>query len=111
MLLDRVLGAIDALDFAGGLDEQGFNASRLHQAAIIRCLEIDIEAASKVSQPFRATYPEIAWCDITSIWHHLIHNDAAIRLDFVQEVLQVRLPGLIVTLKSLNPPIDDPEGH
>lgn len=104
-----VLAATDALDFAGGLDQAGFNASRLHQAAVIRCIEIIGEAASKVSQPFRAAHPEIAWRDIIGMRHQLIHNYAAVRLDIARDVSQVRLPGLIATLKPLIPSSRNPE--
>jgi uncharacterized protein with HEPN domain len=104
-----VLAATDARDFAGGLDQTQFNASRLHQAAVIRCIEVIGEAASKVSPAFRAAHPEIAWRDIIGMRHQLINNYAAIKLDIVWDVLQVRLPGLIVTLKLLIPAPDDPE--
>ncbi len=65
LLLDMLLAARDAQGFAEGLDESSFLASRLHQNAAIRSLEVIGGAAGKVSQATRAAHPEIPWRDIT----------------------------------------------
>ena len=52
LLLDMLPAATDALSFTAGLDQTQFSASRLHQAAVIRCLEIIGEAATKVSRDY-----------------------------------------------------------
>ena len=96
--------ATDALSFTAGLDQAQFNASRLHQAAVIRCLAVIGEAANKVSRDYQKAYPKIDWREIVGRWHRLIHNYAAVRLDVVWNVLQNDLPGLIATLRLLIPP-------
>jgi uncharacterized protein with HEPN domain len=60
-LLDMILAARDAGNFLAGLDEAAFMASRLHQAAVIRALEIIGEAAGRVSLATQAAHPEIPW--------------------------------------------------
>jgi len=60
LLLDMLLAATDALSFTTGLDQTQFNASRLHQAAVIRCLEIIGEAANKVSRDYQKRIPRSA---------------------------------------------------
>jgi|GEM_PF-5630389 len=40
LALDILLASEDALSFTADLDRTGFAASKLHQAATIRCLEI-----------------------------------------------------------------------
>ena len=60
LLLDMLLAAQDARTFTKDLDEEAFLKSRLHQNAVIRSLEVIGEAASKVSQDFRAAHPDIA---------------------------------------------------
>jgi uncharacterized protein with HEPN domain len=49
LLLDMLLAARDAAGFVAELDESAFLASRLHQNAVIRSLEIIGEAAGRVS--------------------------------------------------------------
>jgi uncharacterized protein with HEPN domain len=65
LLLDMLLASRDAQGFVEGLDESSFLASRLHQNAAIRSLEVVGEAASKVSEATQAAHPEIPWRDIT----------------------------------------------
>jgi uncharacterized protein with HEPN domain len=109
LLLDMLAAATDAVGFAAGLDRQKFYASRLHQAAVIRCLTVIGEAATKVSHEFRDAHAEIEWRDIIGTRHRLIHNYAALRMDVVWGALQDKLPGLIATLTPLVPPNDDTE--
>jgi uncharacterized protein with HEPN domain len=53
LLLDMLLAARDAQSFVEGLNETGFLASRLHQNAVIRSLEVIGEAAAKSRSPHR----------------------------------------------------------
>ena len=87
LFLDMLLAARDAKAFIEGLDEAAFLASRLHQNAVIRSLEVLGEAAG--------------------MRHRLIHGYGEVRLDLVWTVLRDRLDPLITTLVALVP--DD--GH
>jgi len=40
LLLDMLLASRDALEFTRGLNKEEFLSSRLHQAAVIRTLEV-----------------------------------------------------------------------
>jgi uncharacterized protein with HEPN domain len=104
LVLDIVLAAEDALSFVSGLDEAGFQASRLHQNAVIRSLEVVGEAAGKLSPTFRSVQNAVPWREITGLRHRLIHDYAGVRLDVVWRVTQDRLPELIRALRPLAPP-------
>jgi uncharacterized protein with HEPN domain len=103
LFLDMLLAACDARGFVEGLDETAFFASRLHQNAAIRSLEIIGEAAGKVSTAARAAHPEIPWREITGMRHRLIHGYADVRLDIVWVVLRERLDPLIAALDPIVP--------
>jgi uncharacterized protein with HEPN domain len=103
LLLDMLLAARDAQQFVQELDEAAFVASRLHQNAVIRSLEIIGEAAGKVSAATQAAHPEIPWRAITSMRHRLIHGYAEVRLNRVWMVLRDDLSPLIATLERLVP--------
>jgi uncharacterized protein with HEPN domain len=103
LLLDMLLAAEDAQSFVKGLNEAAFLASRLHQNAAIRSLEIIGEAASKMSAATQAAHPEIPWREITGMRHRLIHGYGDVRLDLVWTVLCDRLPPLLVILEHLAP--------
>ena len=102
-LLDMLLAALDARTFIDGLDETAFLASRLHQNAAIRSLEIIGEAAGKVSAATQTAHPEIPWREITGMRHRLIHGYGDVRLDLVWVVLWNRLPPLVRILEQLTP--------
>ena len=103
LLLDMLLAAHDARTFVEGLSESNFIASRLHQNATIRSLEIIGEAAGKVSASTRAAHAEIPWREISGMRHRLIHGYADVRLDLVWIVLRDHLGSLITELEQLVP--------
>jgi uncharacterized protein with HEPN domain len=103
LLFDMLLAARDARGFVEGLDGAAFLASRLHQNATIRSLEIIGEAAGKVSAATQAAHPEIPWREITGMRHRLIHGYGEVRLDLVWMVLHDRLAPLIAKLEQLVP--------
>jgi uncharacterized protein with HEPN domain len=74
LLLDILLAAHEAKGFVKELDSAGFLASRLHQNAAIRSLEVLGEAAGKVSASTQAAHPEIPWREMTGLRHRLIHG-------------------------------------
>jgi uncharacterized protein with HEPN domain len=101
LLLDMLLAARDARDFVVGIDKAAFLASRLHQNAVIRALEVIGEAASKVSPAFRAAQPAIPWREITGMRHRLIHGYDEVQLDVVWRVVAEHLAPLIAALEPL----------
>jgi uncharacterized protein with HEPN domain len=109
LLLDMWLAARDARAFVAGLDKAAFLASRLHQNAVIRSLEVIGEAAGKVSATTRVAHPEIPWREITGMRHRLIHGYAEVRLDLIWMVVEDRLAPLIAVLEPLLPHDDRPE--
>ncbi|MFO1153858.1 MAG: HepT-like ribonuclease domain-containing protein [Rhodospirillales bacterium] len=109
LLLDMLLAARDASTFVVGMDLAAFMASRLHQNAVIRSLEIVGEAAGKVSPATQALHPEIPWREITGMRHRLIHGYAEVRLNLVWAVVEQHLGPLIAVLEPLIPEEGAPE--
>ena len=72
-LLDMLLAARDAVEFADRMTFDEFKQSRLHQNAILRSIEIVGEAAAGVSSETPAQHSEISWTEITAIRSRLVH--------------------------------------
>jgi uncharacterized protein with HEPN domain len=89
------------------MDESEFLASRLHQNAVIRSLEVIGEAAGKVSAAVQAAHPAIPWREITGMRHRLIHGYGEVRLDLVWTVARDRLDPLIAELTPVVPDESD----
>jgi uncharacterized protein with HEPN domain len=81
LLLDMLLAARDARSFIKDLNEAAFLASRLHQNAVIRSLEVLGEAASKISADTKGRYSDIPWREIVGMRHRLIHGYGDVRLE------------------------------
>jgi uncharacterized protein with HEPN domain len=104
LLLDMPLAAGDVQEFVADLDQAQFDASRLHQNAVVRCIEIIGEAARGVSRDFQQAHPEIPWGAIVGMRHRLVHDYNQVDFDLVWIVARDRLPELIAVLEPLVPP-------
>jgi len=70
--------------------------------ALMRCIEIIGEAASKVSPEVQAKHPNVPWSDIIGMRHRLIHAYFEIDLGRVCDTLATDLPPpLIVQLERI----------
>jgi len=108
LFLDMLLAARDARQFVADLDETEFTASRLHQNAVIRSLEVIGEAAGKVSAATKSAHRQIPWREIIGMRHRLIHGYADIRIDLVWSVVETQLEPLVAQLLLLLPEEDIP---
>lgn len=95
LVLDIVLAAEDALGFTKDLDRDGFMASRLHQAAAIRCVEVIGEAANRLTRAFRDNNPGVPWGQIVGMRHRLIHGYSSVDPEVVWRVVREDLPELL----------------
>jgi uncharacterized protein with HEPN domain len=92
------------IEYARGLNEEQFQASGLHQDAILRQLTIVGEAAKRVSAEFRASQPEIPWRQIAGFRDVVVHDYVCVDLQEVWRIVQQDLPPLITLLEPLVPP-------
>ncbi len=106
-LLDLLLAAQQALRFVEDIEWEVFEASELHQNAVIRSLEVIGEAARLVSDETRAKYPDIPWKQIVGMRHRLIHEYFRVELKTVWDTTQNDLPGLVEKLKAIIPPDEE----
>jgi len=92
---------LDAVSFARGRSRQDLAADRMLLFSLERALEIIGEAASKVSEEFRSTTPEIPWADIVGMRNRLIHAYFDVNLDIVWTTVASSLPELARSLERL----------
>jgi uncharacterized protein with HEPN domain len=76
------------------------DSDRLLNLALVRLLEIVGEAASRVTNPTRAEYPDIPWAQIVSLRNRLFHGYDAVDLNILWKILTEDLPELIDQLKA-----------
>ncbi len=74
---------------------------RMRELALERLISIVGEAASKVPAEVRAKAPEIDWNKVIGMRHVLVHDYSMIKQDVVRDVVENRLPLLILAMERL----------
>ncbi len=103
-LLDMLLAARDAVEFADGITYSQFENSRLHQSAILKAVETVGEAASRVSSGMRESQPDIPWRQIVGMRNRLVHAYFDVDIGLVWRTVQDDLTTLIAQLERIVPP-------
>ncbi len=91
--------AREALGYAAGASRASIATNRLLVRALVKCIEIIGEAASKVTPETRASLPDVPWPDIIAMRHRLIHTYYDVDLNVVWSTIEVDLPMLLVALE------------
>jgi len=94
-LLDILIASQDAIAFVEGLTYEDFLRSKLHQNAVIRPLEIIGEAAGKISNELKSSYPQIPWNLMIGMRNRLIHNYMDVDLQVIWDTIQNDLTPII----------------
>ncbi|MEA2240310.1 MAG: hypothetical protein QOC81_5034 [Thermoanaerobaculia bacterium] len=96
---DMVRYARRAADRVRGLSRQEFLATVEHQEKVAYNLMIVGEAASKVSEQTRATYPGIPWNQITGMRNQIVHGYSETEQATLWQTVTEDIPLLIATLE------------
>ena len=102
-LLDIVVAAKWALRFVKGMTWKDFDASPLHQDAVVDRLVIISNAAKKVSREMKEAHPEIPWREIIGTRNHLIHGYDAVDYSILWDIVTGDFVPLAQQLKALVP--------
>jgi uncharacterized protein with HEPN domain len=105
-LLDIVEATKAALSYVAGKTRAEFLADAQCQDAVIRRLEIIGEAARRLSEEARATFPEIPWPAVIRMRNILTHEDDGVDLEIVRQTVQ---DDLQVMIDRIGPTVSDQE--
>ena len=112
-LWDMLDAARAVREFVGDrrLDEflQAGRDAEVLRLAVERKLEILGEAARRVSEDLRRDHPEIPWRDIVGLRNVISHQYDKVDYGEVYTIVRERIPGLIVSIEPLVPPIPGTE--
>lgn len=93
--------AREAVGFGVGRQRGDLERDRVLALALVRCIEIIGEAASKVGPEVRAKHPDVPWSDIIGMRHRLVHAYFEVDLGRVCDTLATDLPPLILQLEHI----------
>ena len=86
-----------ALEFIEGVSESDFLRDRKTQYAVVRCLEIIGEAASKVSAETREQLA-VPWSEIIAQRHIAIHHYGKLKMPRIWVTVGDHVPALVAVL-------------
>ena len=98
--------ANEAMAFVQGMNRHAFLNDRRTQHAVIRCLTIIGEAATKIMNDhssFAEAHPEVSWQQMRGMRNQVVHGYFDINLDTVWDTVLASLPAM---LEKLPPPIE-----
>jgi uncharacterized protein with HEPN domain len=93
--------AREAVAFATGRSRDDLARDRVLTLALLKCIEIVGEAASKISPELRSLHPEIPWADIVGMRNRLVHVYFDVDPDRLYDTITGDLPSLIATLEGV----------
>lgn len=92
--------AREALELARGRTRQDLDENREYELSLVRLLEIVGEAANRVPDEERRSYPTVPWRDIVDFRNRVIHGYDAVDLDIVWRIVKTDLPALVAALQE-----------
>ncbi len=98
--------AQDACAFVEGLDKTGFLEDKKTQQAVVMCLIIIGEAATKVMDnyaEFTQSHAHVPWRSMRGMRNRIAHGYFDINLSVVWETVQTALPELLKQLAAVAP--------
>ena len=93
--------AESAAQFIAGRSRSDLDGDRMLLFAVVRAIEVVGEAASKLSEEFRAANPSIPWRAIIGMRNRLIHAYFDIDTETVWETTTQELPPILNQLREL----------
>jgi uncharacterized protein with HEPN domain len=93
--------ADEAVLFLANRTSEDLASERVLSLALMRCIEIIGEAASKLTSETRVQHPNIPWSDIVAMRNRLVHAYFDVDLDRVCDTIQDDLPPLITSLTQI----------
>jgi uncharacterized protein with HEPN domain len=88
----------------GGLTEEQLQEDEYAQWAVSKALELIGEEAWKLTRPFKAAHPEVAWDRLAAMRSLMVHGHGRTNWRIVYDTIKFRVPALIVALKALVQP-------
>lgn len=87
---------------------EAFFADRKTQDAVLHNLQTLAESCQRLSEPLKASRPEIDWRGIAGFRNILVHDYLGVSLPRVWEIVEVFVPQLKATVRELQETLPPP---
>ena len=97
---DIIENCQDIINFTSKMSFNDFKSDKKTKNAVIRCLEVIGEAASKIPQETRKKYNDIPWREMITMRNKLIHEYFGVDSSILWETIKKDIPFLLQTIKE-----------
>lgn len=102
LLLEDILEGIEKIErYTSTLNKDDFKQGDMVADAVVRNLEIIVEATSRLPVQFKKQHENIEWQKIIGLRNRIIHEYFRVDLEIVWQIIKSDLPGLEPQLKDL----------
>ncbi len=91
----------ETIALATGRTQEDLDSDRVFFLATLKLVEIVGEAASRVSDSFKAAHSEIPWRQIVGTRNRLVHGYDVVDLNILWEIVSVDFPSLALRVRAL----------
>jgi uncharacterized protein with HEPN domain len=105
-LIDIERAAKRILRYASDCDRTNLETNDEKVSAMLYQITVIGEATKRLSQEFRQQHLEIPWREIAGMRDVIVHKYDQVDLDVVWDVIQNKLPKLLISLQPLLPSKD-----
>jgi uncharacterized protein with HEPN domain len=92
---------IDIENFTREMDFNSFKKDKKTIYAVVRCLEIMVEASQKISRTVKEKYPAVPWLQISSMQNKLIHENSSVDVNILWQTIREDVPYLKSALQKI----------
>ena len=110
LLGDMIDAAERARTLVADSDIESISADRTWQDALLWNFTVLGEAASQLSDPFKAKHPEVDWSRPQGLRNRIVHGYWSIDLDVLVATASDDLPGFVDQLRAVLDQLKDDEG-
>jgi uncharacterized protein with HEPN domain len=100
-LRDMLEATQKVASFISGLSEKAFLADEKTQYAVVRALEVIGEAAKKIPEDVRSTYPDLPWRQIVGMRDVLVHDYFGVNAQVVWKTATLDVPAIAQSLNRI----------
>ena len=101
-IADIIREAEKILPYVEGMNQRQFETDDRTVDAVLRCLAVIGEAATRLPESVTNVYPSVPWQSIRGMRNIVIHEYFGVSLDVVWRTVIVEVPELVSALRRAN---------
>ena len=100
-IIDMLQAIDDATEFTYGKDYKQLEESKITYNAVLRCIQVLGQAASRIPDSIKEAHSEIPWQRINSFRNKIVHDYDSLNSKIIMDTIRLQLPEVKKKLEML----------